>query len=82
MCKNTFDNKAIENYLLNLIREKKLNIINTNKENLYEGNFFWLICPTDLSDKNCLIKNINNTEIIEDIYFNSVRIKLVKIKND
>ncbi len=70
--------KSLNNYIDHLSTKHnfQLNFINLNNVN---DQPLWVLCPMDINKKTCpLPEPLEDFEIIEEKYFNSINLKLVK----
>lgn len=74
--------KSINNYIdhLSLKYNLKLNFINLNK---IDDQALWVFCPMDINDKSCsLPEQLKEFKILEEKYFNSINLKLIKSNDE
>lgn len=72
---------SIKNYIfyLNKKHDLKLKYISNSNQLV---NLYWIVCPLDIQ-KECSYFDYNNLEIIEEVDFNRLNLKLIKnFKND
>ena len=79
--KNNHFNEAINNYFQQTIIKDKLNIKPINIEAVGKNDYFWLICLTDLNKSTCDILNNTKFKVMDEITYNSINLKLIKLIN-
>lgn len=69
---------SIKNYLFYLNKENNFNLKYFSNSNQIV-NLYWIVCPLDVQ-KECPSNNSNNQQIIKEIEFNRLNLKLIKKK--
>ena len=79
-----FWSDVFQNYLNIFIKENNFNINQLNLSELKSKiGYVWILCPKDLIEKECgkiRTENIFEFKVIEDVEFNSLILKLIKLR--
>ena len=82
--KKNFWSDVFNNYFRVLSKENNFILTQLNFDDLRkEDGYIWIICPQDIKNKNCekiRSKKLINFKVSKNINFNSVNVKLVKLK--